>query len=124
SAVPSSWVTVTLCPLAREKAAASSFTPGVAPWLVRMTSSAAADVPRGSAARLARRHTAASFAQAFMASSRPTGGSLCRPAAVGQRQGVSRPPLHRYEERQATKGGAMTPIWEQSDAVRIAAAQE
>src|SRR5712672_1247271 len=42
SAAPASWITVTLCPLACENAVASSRTPGVAPWLVRMTSSAAA----------------------------------------------------------------------------------
>src|SRR5262249_12353143 len=41
SAVPASWITDTLWPLACENALASSRTPGVAPWLVRMTSSAA-----------------------------------------------------------------------------------
>src|SRR5215470_17790156 len=47
SAAPASWITVTLCPLACENAVASSRTPGVAPWLVRMTRSAAA-APCGS----------------------------------------------------------------------------
>src|SRR6266705_2683731 len=47
SAAPASWITVTLWPLACANAVASSRTPGVAPWLVRMTSSAAA-APCGS----------------------------------------------------------------------------
>jgi hypothetical protein len=59
-----------------------------------------------------------------MASSPSTGGSLCCLAAVGQQQGVSQPAFDRYYVREATKGRAMTPIWEQSDDVRIAAAQE
>ena len=50
SAAPSSWMTITLCPLARSNAAASSLTPGVAPWLVRMTSSAASAAPCGTRA--------------------------------------------------------------------------
>src|SRR4029453_13655149 len=41
SAAPASWRTVTLCPLVRANAAASSWTPGTAPWLVRTMSSAA-----------------------------------------------------------------------------------
>src|SRR5262252_324621 len=41
SAAASSWMTVTLWPLARSNAVASSRTPGVAPWLVRTMSSAA-----------------------------------------------------------------------------------
>src|SRR5579871_4246982 len=71
SAEASSWITVTLCPLARSNAAASSRTPGVAPWLVKTTSSAATAVrgsdPVAPKPRPATRHAAAKVLPAFMA---------------------------------------------------------
>src|SRR5437773_1761385 len=65
----SAWMTVTLCPLARENAAASSLTPGVAPWLVRMTRSAAMAAPDAIDPNAPKMHAAAIFAQLLMASS-------------------------------------------------------
>ena len=79
SAAPSSWMTVTLCPLARANAAASSLTPGVAPWLVRMMSSAAVAAPCGIDARAPTMHAAANFAHAPMASSWSVGRAVLPP---------------------------------------------
>src|SRR5580704_13521038 len=69
SAAPASWSTVTLCPLARENAFASSVTPGVAPWLVSTMSSAAtaACAEHASAPTM---YAVANFTYALMTSSR------------------------------------------------------
>src|SRR5215471_7999193 len=54
-------MTVTLCPVVRENALASSITPGVAPWLVTMMSSADRAAPCRDEAKSPRMHAAAKF---------------------------------------------------------------